>query len=143
MASVPKAYVQAVISMLHRFFIAFRLSIILLLLAGCSFSRGTLGDEFKPENIASIKKGASTRMDVLNAIGAPDRILQVNGQEIFHYYRYDAKVGSLLLIIVNLSRLNVKSDDLYVRFNRDEIVEDVVFSRRTDGLKFRFWPFGD
>lgn len=128
---------------IRRLVLALRFGLVLLLVAGCSFSRGTLGDEFKPENIASIKKGTSTREDVLKALGAPDRILQVNNQEVFHYYRYDAKVGSLLLIVINLSRLSVKSDDLYVRFNRDDIVEDVIFGKRTDGLKFQFWPFGN
>jgi outer membrane protein assembly factor BamE (lipoprotein component of BamABCDE complex) len=113
------------------------------LLSSCSFSRGTLGDEFKQENIEAVKKGTSTRMDVVNALGAPDRVLQVNGQEVFQYYRYDAKVGSLLLILVNFSRLNVRSDDLYIWFNRDSVVQDLVFGRRTDKLKFQFWPFGE
>ncbi len=113
------------------------------LLSSCSFSRGTLGDEFKQENVEAVKRGTSTRMDVVNALGVPDRVLQVNGQEVFQYYRYDAKVGSLLLILVNFSRLNVRSDDLYIWFTRDSVVQDLVFGRRTDKLKFQFWPFGE
>ena len=114
----------------------------LLLTQGCAFSRGTLGDEIQSDAIASIKKGASTKAEVLTLLGAPDRLLQVNGRDVYQYYRYDAKAGSLLLIIVNFSRLSVKSDDLFVILNREGIVEDVISSKRTDGLEFRFWPFG-
>lgn len=111
--------------------------------AACSFSRGTLGDAFKPEDVAAVKKGSSTRADVLSILGAPDRVLQMNGQEVFQYYRYDAKAGSLLLILVNFSRLNIKSDDLYVWFSRDGIVDEIIYGRRTDRMKFQFWPFSE
>jgi hypothetical protein len=114
----------------------------LAVMGACSFSRGNIGDAFHAEDIAAVKKGASTRMDVVSALGAPDRIVEANGQEIFQYYRYDIKAGSLLLLIANFSRLNIKSDDLYVFFNRDGIVQELVFGRRTDRLKFQFWPFG-
>ena len=70
----------------------------LMLTQGCAFSRGTLGDEIKSDAIASIKKGTSTKAEVLTLLGAPDRLLQVNGRDVFQYYRYDAKAGSLLLI---------------------------------------------
>jgi outer membrane protein assembly factor BamE (lipoprotein component of BamABCDE complex) len=109
----------------------------------CSFSRGNIGDEFKAEDVAAVRKGTSSRADVVSALGAPDRIVEANGHEIFQYYRYDIKAGSLLLLVANFSRLNIKSDDLYVFFNRDGIVQEVVFGKRTDRLKFQFWPFGD
>jgi type IV pilus biogenesis protein CpaD/CtpE len=125
----------------------FRRSLLLMLLAillqGCAFSRGTLGDDIKSEAVAAIKKATTTKAEVLTLLGAPDRLLQVNGRDVFQYYRYDAKAGSLLLIIINFSRLSIKSDDLFVILNREGIVEDVISSKRTDGLEFRFWPFGE
>jgi hypothetical protein len=113
-----------------------------LLAQGCALSRGTLGEEIRPDAVAKIVRGVTTKSEVLALLGAPDRLLQVNGRDVFQYYRYDAKVGSLLLIVVNFSRFSIKSDDLYVILNREGIVEDVISSKRTDGLKFRFWPFG-
>lgn len=110
---------------------------------GCSFSRGTLGDEFNADQIATIKKGETTKTDVVKVLGAPDRVLPINGQELFQYYRYDAKAGSLLLILVNFVRLNIKSDDLYIWLNREGVVQDVIFGKRTETLKFQFWPFDD
>jgi len=115
----------------------------LCLLTGCAFNRGNIGEAFKDEDVASLKKGVSTRTEVVSVLGAPDRIVQTNAHDIFQYYRYDIKASGLFLIIVNFSRLNIKSDDLYVLFNREGVVDDVVFGRRTDRLKFQFWPFGD
>lgn len=114
----------------------------LILLAGCSFNRGTLGDEFKDENVAAVKKG-TTRTQVISSLGAPDRIVEANGHEILQYYRYDVKASGLFLLVVNFSRINVKSDDLYVFVNKSGIVDEVVFGRRTGNMDFRFWPFGD
>jgi outer membrane protein assembly factor BamE (lipoprotein component of BamABCDE complex) len=118
------------------------LILLAMLLHGCAFSRGTLGDEISSESVAAIKKATTTKTEVLSLLGAPDRLLQVNGRDVFQYYRYDAKVGSLLLILVNFSRVSIKSDDLFVIFTSEGIVEDVILSKRTDGLEFRFWPFG-
>ena len=118
------------------------LILLAMLLHGCAFSRGTLGDEISSESVAAIKKVTTTKTEVLSLLGAPDRLLQVNGRDVFQYYRYDAKVGSLLLILVNFSRVSIKSDDLFVIFTYEGIVEDVILSKRTDGLEFRFWPFG-
>lgn len=114
-----------------------------ILSSGCAFSRGEIGDDFDREKIAGIKKGVTTRAEVIEALGAPDRILQVNGHDVMQYYHYDAKTGSLLLLLVNFSRFNIKSDDLYVFLNRDAIVTEVLFGKRTDQLEFQFWPFGD
>lgn len=117
--------------------------LVLVLTQGCAFNRGTLGDDIRPEAVAEIKKATTTKAEVLSLLGAPDRLLQVNGRDVFQYYRYDAKAGSLLLIVINFSRLSIKSDDLFVILNREGIVEDVISSKRTDGLEFRFWPFGE
>ena len=115
----------------------------LVITQGCAFSRGTLGEDIRSESVAAIKKDTTTKAELLSLLGAPDRLLQVNGRDVFQYYRYDAKVGSLLLILINFSRLSIKSDDLFVILNRDGIVEDVTLSKRTDGLEFRFWPYGE
>ena len=118
------------------------ISAILIFTGGCAFSRGTLGDDIPIATIESIKKGAS-KADVLTKLGAPDRLIQVNGRDVLQYYHYDAKAGSLLLILVNFSRLQIKSDDLFVILNQEGFVEDVISTKRTDALEFRFWPFGE
>ena len=63
----------------------------------------------------------------------------IGGGEWFQYYRYDVKSGMILFF----SRTNVMGDDLYVMFNKKGVVDEVVFGKRTNRLKFQFWPFGD
>ena len=127
-----------------RFFQPFLfLAVVAVLIQGCAFSRGTLGDDIKTEAIGEIKKGVTTKAEVLALLGAPDRVLPLNGRDVYQYYRFDAKAGSLLLILINFSRLSVKGDDLFVMLNQNGIVEEVLSSKRTENLEFRFWPFGD
>lgn len=111
----------------------------LSLLGGCAFIRGNVGDEFKLEDVQAIKKGVTTRAEVAARLGAPDEILHANGYEIFHYRHYDSKLGYIVLF----SRLNIKSDNVFVLINKNGVVDEVVFGKRTDGLKFQVWPFGD
>lgn len=118
-------------------------ALLLATLCGCAFTRGNVGEPLKPEAVSAIKKGSSTQSEVLESFGAPDRVLQVNGRQVLQYYHYDAKSSSLVLILLNMSRLNIKSDDLFVFLRPDGIVDDVIFGRRTDRLKFQFWPFGE
>ncbi len=111
--------------------------------SGCAVTRGNIGDRVNPDAVAALQKGVTTRQEALHALGAPDRILQINGREVFQYYHYDIKSSSLVLILLNLSRTQVKSDDLYLFFAKDGPLDEVMFGRRTESMAFRFWPFGD
>lgn len=115
----------------------------LVVTQGCVVSRGTLGEPLREEAIAQIKKGVTTTSEVVALMGAPERIVRGNEREIFHYYYYDGKSPALLLLIVNIMRMEVKSDNLYVFFGRNGLVEEVLYSKRTPNVEFKLWPFGD
>lgn len=117
--------------------------LVLASVTGCAFGRATLGDKIKQEDLASLTKGVTSRAEVVARIGAPDRILHANEREILQYYHYDLKSSSLLLLLVNFSRFNIKSDDLYILIDREGLVDDVLYGRRTDKLAFQAWPFGE
>ena len=104
----------------------------LALLQGCVVARGTVGEPIQEEAVSAIKKGKTTMAEVVSSIGAPDRIVRGNDREIFHYYYYDGKSPAMMLILLNFIRMDVKSDNLYVFFNRDGIAEEVVYGKRTD-----------
>jgi outer membrane protein assembly factor BamE (lipoprotein component of BamABCDE complex) len=108
-------------------------------LPGCAFFRGNYDDEFNKDDVAAIKVGVSTRQNVVELLGAPERVIEVNNQEIFHYYTYMVKSGTILFF----SRTNVVGNDLYVFFSRDGIAQQVVFGRQRPTPKMQFWPFGD
>jgi len=115
----------------------------LALLQGCVVTRGTVGEPIQEEAVSAIKKGKTTMAEVVSSIGAPDRIVRGNDREIFHYYYYDGKSPAMMLVLLNFIRMDVKSDNLYVFFNRDGIAEEVVYGKRTDRTRFKLWPFGD
>ena len=115
----------------------------LLLTQGCVVTRGTLGEPLREESIAQIKKGVSTTSEVVALMGAPERIVRGNDREIFQYYYYDGKSPALLLLVLNLVRMEVKSDNLYVFFGGNGLVEEVLYSKRTPNVEFKLWPFGD
>jgi outer membrane protein assembly factor BamE (lipoprotein component of BamABCDE complex) len=109
------------------------------LIQGCAFFRANYDDDFKQEDVESIKIGISTRQDVTNILGAPERVIEVHDHEIFHYYNYTLKSGTILFF----SRTNVVGNDLYVFFSSDGIVQQVVLGRQKPPPKLQFWPFGD
>jgi hypothetical protein len=113
----------------------------LALLNGCSFSRGTWGDEFRNEDIQLIKKG-DRRADVIETLGAPDRIVEINGREVLQYYRYEVRVMAFAPFVA-MARTYIVSDDLYVFLNKDALVEDLVFGKRTNRQEYQFWPWGN
>lgn len=110
-----------------------------ILTAGCAFVRGTYGEEVQPLDLSSIKKGTTTRAEVASLLGAPDRIVEVNGHEIFHYYHFDMKSG----LIIIFSRTNIISEDVFVFLDGKGIVEDIVVGKKKPSPDMQFWPFGD
>lgn len=115
------------------------LACLCLLSQGCVFVRGGMGEPFRDEDVALIHKGSSTRDRVALLLGAPIEIIEAGGYEIFHYRRFDSKLGYFLF----LSRLNITTDHVYVFFNREGVVEEIIYGKRTPGLQFQVWPFGE
>lgn len=126
--------------------IAMRTMLILLslwiLLPGCVVSRGRVGNPIDEQNLAKIERGVTNRDQIVELLGAPDRIIQGNDKDIFHYYYYDAKSPALILLIFNILTLNVKSDNLYVFIDKQGIAQDIVYGKRTDGVDFTLRPWG-
>ena len=112
---------------------------IAILTGGCAFVRGTYGEEVKPLDLSSIKKGTTTRAEVASLLGAPDRIVEVNDHEIFHYYHFDMKSG----LIIIFSRTNIISEDVFVFLDGNGIVQDIVVGKKKPAPEMQFWPFGD
>ena len=106
---------------------------------GCAFMRGNYGEEVRQIDVSAIKKGISTRAEVSSLLGAPERVVEANGHEIFHYYHYDMKSGLLVIF----SRTNIISEDVFVFFDRNGIVQDIVAGKKKPTPEMQFWPFGD
>ena len=124
---------------MHRVRCLVLVAAVCLLIGGCAFVRGTYGEEVNSMDLSSIKKGTSTRAEVATVLGAPERIVEVNDHEIFQYYRFDMKSGLLLFF----SRTNVISEDVFVFFDGNGIVQDIVVGKKKPAPDMQFWPFGE
>jgi outer membrane protein assembly factor BamE (lipoprotein component of BamABCDE complex) len=125
----------------------FRKSVLLLIgislvLNACVLSRGRVGNPIQEENLSQIEKGISKKDSVVTLLGAPDRIIVGNDKEIFQYYYYDGKSPGLILLVFNILSVNVRSDNLYVFFDRQGIVQDVLYGKRTPEVDFTLRPWG-
>ena len=125
----------------------FRKSLLLLIgislvINGCVLSRGRIGNPIQEESLSQIEKGISQKDSVVTLLGAPDRIIIGNDKEIFQYYYYDGKSPGLILLVFNILSVNVRSDNLYVFFDRQGIVQDVIYGKRTPEVDFTLRPWG-
>jgi outer membrane protein assembly factor BamE (lipoprotein component of BamABCDE complex) len=125
----------------------FRKSVLLLIgiclvVNGCVLSRGRVGNPIQEESLSQIEKGISKKDSVVTLLGAPDRIIVGNDKEIFQYYYYDGKSPGLILLVFNILSVNVRSDNLYVFFDRQGIVQDVIYGKRTPEVDFTLRPWG-
>lgn len=125
----------------------FRTSVLLLvglslLINGCVLSRGRVGNPIQEESLSQIEKGTTKKESVVTLLGAPDRIIVGNDKEIFQYYYYDGKSPGLILLVFNILSVNVRSDNLYVFFDRQGIVQDVIYGKRTPEVDFTIRPWG-
>lgn len=125
----------------------FRTSVLLLLgvcllINGCVLSRGRVGNPIQEEQLSQIEKGISKKELVVTLLGAPDRIIVGNDKEIFQYYYYDGKSPGLILLVFNILSVNLRSDNLYVFFDRQGIVQDVIYGKRTPEVDFTLRPWG-
>ncbi|MDX2253785.1 MAG: outer membrane protein assembly factor BamE [Nitrospira sp.] len=125
----------------------FRTSVLLLvglslLINGCVLSRGRVGNPIQEESLSQIEKGTTKKESVVTLLGAPDRLIVGNDKEIFQYYYYDGKSPGLILLVFNILSVNVRSDNLYVFFDRQGIVQDVIYGKRTPEVDFTIRPWG-
>ena len=65
--------------------------------SGCAFSRGDLGVPLTNSDVPAIKKGQTTEAEVVALLGAPNSVQEINHKEVFHYYRYTLKHGTVLV----------------------------------------------
>jgi outer membrane protein assembly factor BamE (lipoprotein component of BamABCDE complex) len=113
-----------------------------LFLTGCVVSRGRVGNPIDEHNLEKVVKGVTHRDQIVELLGAPDRIILGDEKEILQYYYYDAKSPALILLVFNILTLNVKSDNLYVFLNQQGIAQDIIYGKRTHEVDFTLRPWG-
>jgi outer membrane protein assembly factor BamE (lipoprotein component of BamABCDE complex) len=115
---------------------------LLLWVSGCSIGRIYVGSELKHDPNEKIKTGVTTKAEILEIFGPPDRIQKQYDGDIF-VYAYLRKNSSKFTIeepyITNLTlfqytRIQQKRDGLVILFDKDGVVKNYGFQKSTPEL---------
>jgi outer membrane protein assembly factor BamE (lipoprotein component of BamABCDE complex) len=116
--------------------------ILLLLTIGCTIGRVYVGSELQYNPSEKIVSGQTNKSQVLDIFGAPDLIQRQHDGDVF-IYAYLRKNYSKLAIqepvvtklqIFTYSHIQEKKDNLVILFDREGIVKNYGFQRRTGEL---------
>lgn len=104
--------------------------LLLLVIATLGTGCATVGRKLDQESVDKIKKGQTTREEVLKLIGAPDQMTRNgNGDVTFNYtYARATTKGASFIPIVGAfaGGVNVQNQMVMVTFGPDGIVKDIV-----------------
>ena len=95
-------------------------------LAGCAQYTDRRGVEvtWHPESIEQLRKGESTRNDVLTLLGPPSQVISL-GDETVLYYLYEKSAGEgYILIVYNRFDRQTEYDRAVFFFDADDILTE-------------------
>jgi hypothetical protein len=115
----------------------------LLLASACTLQRDYVGNEFRDIPEGSVVVGQTTKKEILELLGPPDRILRQYDGDVF-VYAYIRRNSTTItieepvvtnLMIFSYQKTQEKSDRMVVFFHRDGMVSGVGFLRGTQQLE--------
>jgi outer membrane protein assembly factor BamE (lipoprotein component of BamABCDE complex) len=113
-----------------------------ILICRCSIGRVYMGSEIKYDPKEKIKIGSTTKGEILETFGPPDRIQKQYDGDIFVYV-YLRKNSSKFTIeepyftnfvIFQYTRIQQKKDGLVILFDKDGVVKNYGYQRDTQEL---------
>ena len=120
------------------------ISLLVILTCSCSIGRVYMGSEIRYDPNEKIKIGSSTKGEILEIFGPPDRIQKQYDGDIF-VYAYLRKNSSKLtleepyftnFVIFQYTRVQQKKDGLVILFDKEGVVKNFGFQRGTQELTF-------
>ena len=112
------------------------------LLCSCTIGRIYMGSELRNDPKEKIKIGSTTKAEILETFGPPERIQMQYDGDIF-VYAYLRKNSSKLtltepyftkLTILQYTRTQQKNDSLVILFDKDGVVKNYGFNKGTTEL---------
>jgi len=118
------------------------ISLFTILTCSCSIGRVYMGSEIRYDPNEKIKIGSTTKGEILEIFGPPDRIQKQYDGDIF-VYAYLRKNSSKLtleepyftnFVIFQYTRVQQKRDGLVILFDKDGVMKNFGFQRGTQEL---------
>ena len=95
------------------------------LLGGCFLSRGTVNEPLPASAVESLEVGVSTSTDVLEALGAPNDVVQLGRRSAWRYDFTTQKRAGVLLLIVGVLNEDTRSDRVWAFFDEEGVLTDI------------------
>ena len=118
------------------------MALLIMLTGGCIIGRVYIGSELRDDPKEKIQNGVTTKSDILEIFGPPDRVTHQYDGDIF-VYAYLRKNSSKFVIeepyFTNLTffsytRIQDKKDHLVILFDKDGVVKNYGYQRGTSEL---------
>ena len=118
------------------------ISLLVILACGCSIGRVYTGSEIRFDPKEKIKIGSTTKNEILETFGPPERIQKQYDGDIFVYVYLRKNSSTLSLAVPYPIRLSLfkytkvqqKKDGLVILFDKDGMVKSYGFQRGTPEL---------
>jgi outer membrane protein assembly factor BamE (lipoprotein component of BamABCDE complex) len=118
------------------------MALLAVLIYGCSIGRVYVGSEVKGDPKEKIKIGSTTKGEILEIFGPPDRIQKQYDGDIF-VYAYLRKNSSKFsieepfitnFVLFQYTRIQQKKDGLVILFDKDGVVKNYGYQKETQEL---------
>jgi outer membrane protein assembly factor BamE (lipoprotein component of BamABCDE complex) len=118
------------------------IALMMNLICSCTIGRVYMGSEIRTDPKEKIKIGSTSKAEILETFGPPERIQTQYDGDIF-VYAYLRKNSSKLtvtepyftkLTILQYTRIQQKMDGLVILFDKDGVVKNYGFNRGTTEL---------
>ena len=93
-----------------------------LLMAGCTF-KATSGNPIGSKEVSAIRKGVTTRQEVINMLGSPQLITRLEGRRERHTYVFqDSETTVINVAVLTAVSMNGKVRSMLVTYDENGVV---------------------
>ena len=91
--------------------------------SGCFISRTAENDPLSTEALQTLTPGTSTATEVLDALGAPNDVVQLGRESAWLYDYTMRKRAGMFLLVVGLLNEDTRQDRIWVFFDEDNVLQ--------------------
>ena len=100
----------------------FVIGVVLLLAPGCFVSRSTVNEPLARPELERFVPGTTTAKEVVEALGAPNEVVQLGNRTAYRYDFSVAKNAGFSIIIVTFLNNDLRSDRVWLFFDSKDVL---------------------
>ncbi len=101
------------------------LLVVLCLTPGCFLSRTYVNEPLTTEQLNSLQPGQSSARDVVEALGAPDEVVQLGRRSAYRYEHSQRKLAGFFLVVLGFANQDTQADRTWVFFDENDVLSHV------------------